>query len=113
MVAAMEAGEPVNEVKLNQLRKHYQMLMDVGYPLVTAAAKRLMGVSDDETTKPGEDTPLMADADLYEHIAAVRNRSYSSFDEADEAHSRLAQRLRDAGLYEDVNNLMDAWFEEG
>lgn len=111
IVAAMDAGKPVNEEKLKQLKRHYQLLMDLGHPLVTAAARRLMGI--DAESSDGSGAVIDADADLYEHILAVKNRSYSSFDEADEVHSRLTPRLRAAGLYEDVNNLMDRWFEEG
>lgn len=110
MVAALETGKPVDTDKLSKLKKHYQTLIDLGYPLVTAAARRLMEV--DDTCGPAA-TALDADADLYAHILAVQNRTYSSFEEADEAHSRLTPRLRARGLYEDVNNLMDRWFEEG
>jgi hypothetical protein len=111
MVKALEAGQRVDEEKLNKLKTHYQMMLDMGYPLVTAAAKRLMGIDDGSSTN--RETSVDKDADLYAHILAVRNRTYSSFDEADEVHVRLAQRLHAVGLYEEVNNLMDEWFEEG
>lgn len=107
LVKAMEAGEPVNEAKLEELRTHYKQLVDAGYPIVSAAAQRLLVGVIKTSDKNAMDVPVSA---LYEHIGKVKARSYSSFEEADEVHRRLTPDLQAAGLYEEVNNLMDDWY---
>ena len=116
VVGDAAAGRPVDPDKVQRLRRHYQLLIDVGYPPVTKAARTLMGL---EPLDAGAQRVLLDAAgemdklaDLYEHISKVRTRSYSSFDEADRVHRTLVDRLRAAGLYDEVNDLMDRWFEE-
>jgi hypothetical protein len=111
LLRKLDAGTLTNRDKLEALQKHYKQLMDAGYPPVTSAAARLMGVDAANVTvsSPSDNGDLR---ELYEHIIKVRTRSYASFDEADKRHSELIPRLQMAGLYEDVNNMMDRWFEE-
>ena len=92
------------------LKQHYAKLMAVGHPPITAAARRLMGLAPLE--KSTKQNSLLSSALLYDHIAKVRNRTYSSFDEADAAHRRLEMQLREAGLYEEAANLLDEWYME-
>ena len=103
----IEAGIPVDT---SQLRQHYQLLTDMGHPPVTAAARRLMGLEPLSASK--ETNTLLANTDLLMHIKKIRDRSYASFDEADEAHRRLEDRLKAAGLYEEENELLEVWYDE-
>lgn len=112
IVKALAAGQPVDELKLSKLKQHYQRFLDAGYPLVTKAAATLVGVNTVAQNQLTYAESADSLAELYEHIAKVRTRSYSSVDEADAAHRALVGRLRAAGLYEEVNNLLDRWFEE-
>ena len=115
----LEAGTPVDQNKLVALKQHYAMLVGAGYPIITAAARRFVALTmpaiQQETPDTGKST-IDAYSDmavLYKHVAMVKNREYASFDEADEVHTTLVDALRKAGLYEEVNNMMDEWFEEG
>ncbi len=103
----IEAGIPVDTTVLKQ---HYQRLSDAGHPPVTAAARRLMGL--ESATRGRETNGLLLNNDLMEHIAKVRDRSYSSFDEADAMHRQLESRLREAGMYDMENEMLEAWYDE-
>lgn len=118
-LAKLEAGERVDEKKLEQLRTYYSMLMKAGYEPITKAARRLMGLSVDVPYNGGFGTSVDLTAecmssmqDLYEHISMLRSRSYTDVDEADAAHRRLTDRLKKTGLYEEATNLLDEWWFE-
>lgn len=104
---AMRRGD---EETMNKLRQHYQTLVDAGHPPVTAAARRLMGLEPKDAS--GETNALLNQTELLTHIAKVRNRAYSSFDEADATHRRLVDRLKEAGLYGEANELLEEWYDE-
>jgi len=108
---AIEDAEPYDAAALEQLRAYYQTLVMCGRPPLTAAARRLIGLEPLEREPQTYDVMVhMQQQELYEHIRRVNQRSYATFDEADEVHRRLTPRLREAGLYEDVNNMMDDWY---
>lgn len=112
IVKALDAGKPVDEAKISRVKSYYQVLVDAGYPILTAAAQRLMGVA----SKPTVDEAAQSntnDKHLYEHIEKLRKRLYASFDEAESIHNSLLTQLSAAGLYADANDLIDEWFEEG
>jgi hypothetical protein len=75
--------------------------------------RSLLGLGDEKTVyKQRAALCLDEVGELYGHITALRNRSYSSFNEADSVHRKLTGRLREAGLYEEATNLLDDWFME-
>lgn len=119
VITATKSGDTAT---LELLRQHYQTLMDCGLPPVTAAAKRLLGVQEDTSGCDSLENLLQSmqraaqglpDAEVEEHCRLVRERGYASFEEADAAYKRLAPRLREAGVYAEITDLMDEWFEEG
>lgn len=109
MLKKIEQGLPVDEVKLEALKKHY-----ASYTPVTAAARRLMGL--DPLGRGGAETnSLLTLGDtLTKHCQMVRDRAYASAAAADEAHRRLADELRafDEDLYEEITGLVDDWYFE-
>lgn len=108
-VRAHKALKDGDEAAIEKLRTHYQKLHGIGLPPVTAAAKKLLGIV---SPTDGRETnkALNYDYDVLVHAEAVRNRIYSSVDEADEVHKRLAERLKEAGLYAEISDLLDEWF---
>lgn len=116
----LDAGRSVDEAKLDRVLSYYKGLMQAGCRLTHSAAQRLVGLysTADEmraaATRADDDSIAAAQhlGDLYKHIEMLRARSYSSFDDADMAHHALVPRLREAGLYEEANNLIDDWFFE-
>ncbi len=99
-----------DEAAIVALKQHYEMLDRMGYPPVSAAARRLLGL---EPLNSGRETnKLMASLSLREHVMKIRDRLYSSVEEADAEHRRLETQLRDAGLYEEATNLLDDWYME-
>lgn len=114
IVKLIDAGAQYNVDKLRKLKEAYQVFVDAGYPLVSAAAQRLMygGISKvAESTDIRIAVPKRDDlTDLYEHITKLKERSYSSCDEADEVHKALVGRLHKAGLYEEATELLDEWW---
>lgn len=112
-VRAHRALKENDQATIELLRKHYIKLYGAGHPPVSAAAKRLLGITVEQTSKREND--LMSrlqkyDNEAFEHAYKVRTRSYSSVDEADEVHRRLSDRLRYADLYEEITNLLDEWY---
>ena len=100
---------------IEKLRKHYRMLYGAGHPPVSAAAKRLLGIDVDVAQSRSRNNSLesrlsMFDEEVMEHAYKVRTRAYDSVDEADEVHRKLADRLKDADLYEEITNLLDDWY---
>ena len=95
---------------MDMLRQHYRNLMDAGHPPVTAAARRLMGM--EPLQPPKETNTLLANTELLVHIAKLRDRSYSIFDEADAVHRRLLDKLKASGLYGEANELLEDWYDE-
>ena len=100
---------------IEKLTRYYKVLQERGYEPVTAPAKRLLGI----VVKPGSRSNLdnaiqamLGDSDVQLHYKKVQERSYASFDEADRVHKELTERLKQAGLYEVVNDLMDDWYME-
>ena len=112
-VRAHRALKENDQETIEKLRKHYIMLYGAGYPPVSAAAKRLLGIEVEEA-KPRENNLESRlkkyDEEVFEHAYKVRTRSYSSVDEADEVHRRLESRLKEADLYEEITNLLDDWY---
>lgn len=110
-VRAHNALRDNNEEAIAMLREHYQRLLALGHPPVTAAAQRLLDAN--APVRQSNDVlnyTMQYDAEVLEHAYKVRNRQYSSFDEADAVHRRLADKLRKSDLYEEINNLMDDWY---
>lgn len=105
------------DTRLNTIKKHYETLKQRGLPPVTKAAAQLIG---HVMLKEGKGRPKslpkfvldVQDENVLAHADKVRNRTYSSFEEADAAHRIYTDGLRAAGLYEEINNLMDEWFDE-
>lgn len=102
---------------IEKLREHYAMLMDRGFPPVTAPAKRILDLVDDYWPKDTKLDQLLDsfkhESELEAHCRLVRTRGYASFDEADEVHRRLDAELRESGLYEEITDLLDEWYMEG
>lgn len=101
-----------DEKALVELRKHYSLLSEMGLPPVTAGARRLMGLTSPDGVRQNEVLALTQQHELMEHAHKVRNRLYASVEEADEAHRALAERLKVAGLYEEITILLDDWYFE-
>lgn len=99
-----------DEAAIATLRAHYEALVDMGLPPVTAAARRLMGLEPLEKVR--KTNSLLQETSLRAHVLKIKNRTYSSFEEADAAHRRLEAQLRDAGLYEEAANMLDEWYME-
>ena len=105
-----------NEKVTSRLTEHYKRLLDMGFPPVTAPAKQLLNwtkANDDDNDKLEDLLNKVAPAIEYtieDHCRLVRERGYASFSEADEVHKKLAKRLKEAGLYEEINDLMDEWY---
>lgn len=109
LVEQLDKGLPVDSDKLQEVRRHYQMLLDARCDLTTAAARRLMGFGQTKTVDTADTVDLN---ELYGHIAKLRDRSYASFEEAEAEHQRLIPALRAAGLYAEANDIVDGWFLE-
>lgn len=113
-IRAHKALQTNNSVAINKLKKHYELLESMGFPPITAAAKRLMGYDFNARGGTERNSLLITltgvDAEVLAHANKVRNRGYSSFDEADKTHKALCERLKEAGLYEEINDLMDEWY---
>lgn len=113
-IRAHKALQDGNSVAIDKLKKHYKLLESLGYPPVTAAAKRLMGYDCNGPVDTERNSLLITltsvDAEVLAHANKVRNRDYCSFDEADKVHKSLCDRLKEAGLYEEINDLMDEWY---
>ena len=92
------------------LKLHYENLVALGRPPVTAAARRLLGMQP--LDRGLETNKLLSSSILLDHIAKIKNRTYSSFEEADAMHRRLEVQLREADLYEEAANLLDDWYME-
>lgn len=101
---------------IDKLTRFYTVLAERGYPPVTAPAKKLLGLVDTKAPRRSslDDTisMMLGENDLHEHCRKVQERLYASFDEADKVHRELTPRLKEAGMYEEVNELMDAWYLE-
>lgn len=110
-VRAHNALRDNNQEAIATLRDHYKRLYALGYPPVTAAARRILG-EEVQTRSTNEllSRTMQYDAEVLEHAYKVRTRSYSSFDEADAVHRQLTDQLKEADLYEEINNLMDDWY---
>lgn len=114
----IEAGRHIDEEKLVRVREYYLMLVNAGYTLVHSAPKRLLGISTAASLHRHHKPPqhpggVVVTRDmLYSHIQKLRDRAYDSFDAAEAAHKCFNKALREAGLYEEANNLIDEWFEE-
>lgn len=105
--AALKRGDAE---AIETLRRHYQNLTDAGHPPISAAARRLMGL---EPLHAGNETnSLLMHTELLTHVAKIRDRSYSSFEEADETHRRLTDQLKASGLYGEANELLEEWYDE-
>ena len=104
---AMKRGDAET---MELLRRHYNNLTAAGHPPVTAAARRLMGLAPAQPVR--ETNALLANTELLTHIARIRNRAYSSFDEADAMHRQLTEALKRAGLYGEANELLEDWYDE-
>lgn len=101
---------------INKLKTHYRALEAKGLPPVTAAARRLMGYYPDQPRNTLDDLLAevqgIGESELDRHCRLVRTRGYATFDEADREHRRLVDALKDAGLYEEINELMEDWYME-
>lgn len=100
---------------IEKLRAYYERLASLGHPPVTAAAKRLLGVEADSGASRIKENALFesimqSDTEVLEHARKVRERLYSSVDEADEVHRKLVDKLKEADLYEEITNLLDDWY---
>lgn len=115
MLKKIEAGQPYDEDALRQLKEYYSSLLESGREPITAAARRLIGMQPlDWPNRPTKADDMMrlvrSTKQLLEHIDKVRCRAYDSFEQADAVHRRLTPQLKEAGLYEEVNNMMDDWY---
>ena len=117
-IRAANAIKCNDEEIMNKLREYYKILDSRGLPPVTKPARILLGVEADRPSAKldallsrmlGEDPD---ESELDRHCRLVRERGYASFDEADAVHRTMTDKLKAAGLYEEINNLMDEWFDE-
>lgn len=111
----IEEGLPYDEGALRQLKRYYNILVANGRPPVTAAARRLIGLQPIDRTPTSRTvdellSSFITEDSIAEHIDKVKTRAYNSFEEADAVHRRLTPQLKEAGMYEEVNNLMDDWY---
>lgn len=107
-----------NEKVICRLTEHYKRLLDMGFPPVTAPAKQLLNWVDDGNAEDNKLEALLnkvapaIEYTIEDHCRLVRERGYASFNEADEVHKKLTKQLKEAGLYEEINDLMDEWYME-
>lgn len=119
LLKQMDAGLPYDQAALRQLQDYYNRMATSGREPITAAARRLIGMEPlDWPNRPTRaERMLRSTRDikaLIEHLDKVRCRAYDSFEQADAVHRRLTPQLKEAGMYEEVNNLMDDWYmDEG
>ena len=115
---ALRRGDAAMIAKLTE---HYKVLQERGLEPVTAPAKKLLGVDTAKRTanRSNLDDILSSvqgtnESDLERHCRLVRQRGYSSFEEADAAHRRLADELRatNPALYGEISDLLDEWYME-
>lgn len=106
-----------NTAKWTKVVDYFKMLRGAGIPILHSAAVKLLDKDDQlrgrRTTDGNCESHTYRMHDLYQHLDKLRTRSYSSFDEADRIHRTMIKDLEEAGMYEDANNLIDEWFEEG
>lgn len=113
--AAMKRGD---EAMIGKLREHYKVLQDRGFPPVTAAARRLLGVEAEVRDDRKSLDDLLAQVsgigvtDAERHCRLLRERSYVSVDEAYEVHKTLVAELTKEGLYEVATELLEQWFDD-
>lgn len=110
---------------IEKLTEHYRVLQERGLEPVTAPAKRLLGVDtgNGQSTRRASLDDLLGsvqgvvtgESEVEKHCRLVRQRGYTSFEEADVAHRRLADELRatNPALYAEITDLMDEWYMEG
>lgn len=112
---ALRSGD---ELLLCRLTEHYQRLLENGYPPVTAPAKKLLGYEEQPEVKKHCKLEDLLEAvapsveTIERHCRLVRERGYESFQEADKVHRQMATALKQRGLYEEINDLMDDWYME-
>lgn len=111
----IDEGKPYDGDALRKLQRYYNLLVANGRPPVTAAARRLIGLQPIDRTPTSRTVDELLDSfvtedSIAEHIDKVKQRAYASFEQADAVHRRLTPQLKEAGMYEEVNNLMDDWY---
>ena len=109
-IRAHNALKNNDEAAIAKLQEHYMRLLKAGHPPVSAAAQRIIGYAVQDSK--ADSNSLLNITDLLEHAAKVRSRSYASVDEADKVHRGLTVRLKEAGLYEEITDLLDDWYME-
>lgn len=126
-----KAGKSSTELKLEieSLKHYFQALMDAGFPPVTSAVRELLGIVKKEAHVPynaakkrredfmkdvlfmhGVGIPVEEQAKM--HRDKVLKRGYASADEAYEKHKTLVDTLKVMGLYDEVNESLEGWFDE-
>lgn len=115
VVTAINKGD--QEV-LDKLREHYRRLINKGLPPVTAAPRRLMGLTTDDNRKKCVDSlddllcDVQSESEVDKHCRLVRSRGYVSLDEAQQVHRQLEQQLKECDYYEELTELLDEWYFE-
>ena len=113
--AALRTG---NQATIDKLRDYYKELDAKGLPPVTAAAKRVLGIDPARQARAdGLDDLLAAtlgkaDSGVDEFCNKLRRRDFASADEAYEQLKALRPELKEAGVYDEMNELVEAWFDE-
>ena len=111
--AAIKKGD---QEAIDKFTWYYKTLQERGYGPVTAPAKKLLGIVDTKSTRTNSLDDAMNNilgiSELQVHLKKLRDRSYASFDEAEDTHKRLESQLRSTGMYEEATDLIDEWFLE-
>lgn len=110
-IRAHNALKNNDQEAISVLKEHYEKLNSAGYPPVTAAAQRLLGLAAQTAKRCNDALELtQRNEEVLEHANKVRQRLYSSVDEADAAHRKLHDELQRLGLYEEITDLLDDWY---
>jgi hypothetical protein len=113
-----------DEKTIEKLHHYYQALSDRGFPPVTSAARKILGVDTDDGSKSnldsllgevlsaGSKSPDKIRADIEVHCRLLRERGYACADEAYEAHKRLIPCITDTTLLSELNELIEDWYDD-
>lgn len=109
--AAIRKGD---QEAIDKFTWYYKTLQSRGCEPVTAPAKKLLGFVDTQgrRAKSLNDAmdQILGASELHLHLQKLRDRSYTSFDEAEATHKALADQLHGAGLYDEAADLLEDWF---
>jgi hypothetical protein len=115
---ALEKNPNSNTGLYKQLVDYYSALNNAGLGIATAVAARYLGIDKDEAAPhkltdklTSIITDLQSDTpdELHVHANKVKLRTYTSLDEARAEHDRLTKKLKEAGMYEEVDIMLEDW----